>query len=116
MQTLAKDCCIQQSFAKVWILSSPGPQTEVYLANKLVQPEYGILVNNIAPGIFPTRMTRGLLSAMGKESEKDFNNVGRLGLPEDIGAACLYLASEASTFVCGSTLVVDGGYLLSCRL
>jgi NAD(P)-dependent dehydrogenase (short-subunit alcohol dehydrogenase family) len=38
--------------------------------------------------------------------------VGRVGEPEDIGAACIYLASRAGSYVTGAVLPVDGGFLV----
>jgi NAD(P)-dependent dehydrogenase (short-subunit alcohol dehydrogenase family) len=40
----------------------------------------------------------------------DSTPMRRTGTPEDIGAACVYLSSDAASFVTGSVLVVDGGY------
>ena len=68
----------------------------------------GITCNLIAPGFISTPMTDKL-------SEEQKNNiiknipVDRLGQPEDISSACLYLASDQSSFVTGTTLHVNGG-------
>ena len=82
---------------------------------------YGIRVNIIAPGGFDPRLTeqdRTGLSIdesavkMGKEFLKRVL-LGRMGRPDDIGTVALFLASEASRYMTGSLIVVDGGYLVS---
>ena len=67
-----------------------------------------IAVNAIAPGYFPSKMTDAI---PGEESEGIEGNtpMRRWGRPEDMAGVALYLASRASSFVCGSTIVVDGG-------
>ena len=72
-----------------------------------------IRVNAVAPGAIPTEV---MLQAIGHdESELDevlakWNiPLGRLGTPQDIGAACLYLASDASSWVTGEIIRVGGG-------
>jgi NAD(P)-dependent dehydrogenase (short-subunit alcohol dehydrogenase family) len=67
-----------------------------------------IAVNAIAPGYFPSRMTDAI---PGEESEVIEENtpMRRWGRPEDMAGVALYLASRASGFVCGSTVVADGG-------
>ena len=75
---------------------------------------HGICVNAIAPGVIETNMTKGMLE--NEESKKTFLDktpVGRIGQPEDIAYAAVYLASEESDFVAGQTLVVDGGWTIS---
>lgn len=69
---------------------------------------YGILVNAIAPGWFPTRMA----SATIKAHEQEFINataLGRLGNLDDLKGAAIFFASPASSYITGQTLVVDGG-------
>lgn len=72
---------------------------------------YGILVNAIAPGWFPTRMAAGTIEA-NKERFENRIALGRVGDLEELKGAALYLASPASTYVTGQTLVVDGGMSL----
>lgn len=70
-----------------------------------------IRVNCIAPGFFRTEMTR-----VQQENERNLNflmnkiPLQRFGDPDEIVGSVLYLASDASTYVIGSTLFVDGGY------
>ncbi len=79
---------------------------------------FGILVNAIAPGAIATPGIDKLMSAS-KVAEEMFKShwkripAGRRGAPDDIGVAALYLASSASDYVVGHTLVVDGGSLLA---
>jgi len=70
-----------------------------------------INVNAIAPGIIKTAMTKDMLqdqtTKAGFEAQTPYP---RLGEPEDIAMAALYLASDESDFVTGEVLVVDGGW------
>lgn len=67
-----------------------------------------ILVNAIAPGPFPSKMMEGSLRERGDEF-RGMSRVGRIGRPDDIAGAVIYLASRASTFVTGAVIPVDGG-------
>jgi NAD(P)-dependent dehydrogenase (short-subunit alcohol dehydrogenase family) len=77
-----------------------------HLAHRLVGD--GILVNAIAPGLFPTKMTRSLFSAGDEAAVADIP-VGRAGRAEDVVGASLFLASGAGLFLCGTIIRVDGG-------
>jgi NAD(P)-dependent dehydrogenase (short-subunit alcohol dehydrogenase family) len=68
----------------------------------------GIRVNAIAPSFFVTRMTEGLLARVGPEIAAA-TPLGRLGHPDDIKGAAVFLASPASDYVTGQVLSVDGG-------
>lgn len=69
---------------------------------------YGIRVNALAPGFFPTRMTAGTLEKAQNAIEA-VTPLGRIGGPEDLKGAALLLASDASAFITGQVIVVDGG-------
>jgi NAD(P)-dependent dehydrogenase (short-subunit alcohol dehydrogenase family) len=74
---------------------------------------YGINVNAIAPGTIDTDLTRSVadperLAAYAREKIP----LGRLGQPPDIAGAAVFLCSDASSYMTGHTLVVDGGWLL----
>lgn len=71
-----------------------------------------ILVNAIAPGYFPSKMTKEIVDneAMTKYALTKIP-ANRMGTPEDIAGAALFLSSRASAFMCGQTLVVDGGQI-----
>lgn len=71
----------------------------------------GIRVNAVAPGVFATE-TNSTLAADPATTEwlKRRSSLGRLGQPEEIAGAVVFLASTAASYVTGHTLVVDGGY------
>jgi NAD(P)-dependent dehydrogenase (short-subunit alcohol dehydrogenase family) len=69
---------------------------------------HNIQVNAIAPGWFPTDMSEKIIER-NKESLLASIPLGRFGGPQDLKGAAIFLASSASDFVTGHTLVVDGG-------
>jgi gluconate 5-dehydrogenase len=71
----------------------------------------GVRVNAIAPGWIETAMSRKALDGDPARRDRILRRtpMGRLGTPEDIGWAAVYLASPAARFVTGTTLAVDGG-------
>lgn len=72
---------------------------------------HNILVNAIAPGWIPTEATEGGMAKPGnKERMELFTPMSRLGRPEEIRGAVIFLASPASSYVTGTVLSVDGGY------
>jgi len=84
---------------------------------------YGITVNDIAPGgintpgskkVMGDTVTKEQTAAMQKQTEEFIKALPlkRMGEPEDIGNAALFLASDASAYMTGSTMIVDGGMLL----
>jgi NAD(P)-dependent dehydrogenase (short-subunit alcohol dehydrogenase family) len=114
------------SIASGWGLSG-GPRAAVYCASKgavvlltkAMAVDHGsqnIRVNCICPGDTDTTMLRSEAQQLG-ESDEHFlaeaarRPLGRVGKPEEIAQAALYLASDASSFVTGTALVVDGGAL-----
>lgn len=72
---------------------------------------FGIRSNAVCPGLIATEMTEDLMNdeALMKEWGKNYP-IGRFGQPEDVAQACLFLASDESTFITGAVLPVDGGY------
>lgn len=69
-----------------------------------------ITVNSICPGFFPSKMSNGLLAMSGGiESIAKSNPMGRLGMPEDIAGAVVYLTSRAGAHVNGEAIAIDGG-------
>ncbi|HEX7064449.1 MAG TPA: SDR family oxidoreductase [Bacillales bacterium] len=67
-----------------------------------------IQVNAIAPGFFPTKMSKGLLAYSG-DKILEGTPAGRFGSDQDIQGVALMLASQASDYIVGQTIVVDGG-------
>ena len=73
---------------------------------------HNINVNAIAPGVIATKMTEDMLKdKKTKEVLLASTPLGRVGQPEEIGKAAVFLASDDSNFITGHTLVVDGGWL-----
>lgn len=75
---------------------------------------HGITVNAIAPGPFLTDANRRWIGEKPEFEGEVASGIpmGRWGKPEEIGPLALYLASDASSFMTGSVLVIDGGKLL----
>jgi gluconate 5-dehydrogenase len=73
---------------------------------------HGITVNAVAPGWFDSPLTSFWTRNLNRSKEiTDHTAIGRWGLSEDLPGVYLFLASDASAFVTGSVLTVDGGYL-----
>jgi NAD(P)-dependent dehydrogenase (short-subunit alcohol dehydrogenase family) len=68
-----------------------------------------IRVNALAPGLVKTHLARALWEGPGEERVAAHIPLRRLGLPDDIASAALFLASDAASWITGQTLVVDGG-------
>ena len=71
----------------------------------------GIRVNALAPGFFPSEMS-DQLSAETIELVKSLTPAGRLGDPEELAATLIWLVSDASSYVTGATIPVDGGFVM----
>ncbi|HSD43452.1 MAG TPA: glucose 1-dehydrogenase [Burkholderiales bacterium] len=76
---------------------------------------HGIRVNAIAPTVIVTDLNRELVRTQPQlyQAVLDRTPLGRLGEPEDIAGALVFLASPAARFITGQTLFVDGGYTAS---
>ena len=85
----------------------------IYLTRTLAA-ELGpqVRVNAVAPGLVKTDMARALWERGEETIARNFP-LRRLGVPEDIANAVLFLASDASSWITGQTLVVDGGMLVA---
>jgi dehydrogenase/reductase SDR family protein 4 len=75
--------------------------------------QYKIRVNAIAPGVVKTRLSEALWKDPAKEKEAARSKaLGYIGVPEDIAGAALFLASDASSYVTGEVIIVDGGEIV----
>jgi NAD(P)-dependent dehydrogenase (short-subunit alcohol dehydrogenase family) len=70
---------------------------------------YGITVNALAPGFFPSKMTQGLLAAVGEDKMAAHAPLNRIGDDDDLKGAALLFASRAGKHITGQVLAVDGG-------
>jgi gluconate 5-dehydrogenase len=70
---------------------------------------HGITVNAIAPGYFPSKMTKGLLEQAGEDNLTRSVPLHRLGDDEDLKGVAAFLASDAAKHVTGQVIAVDGG-------
>lgn len=103
------------------ISNIPQPQTAynaskaaVHMLTKSIASDYAaenIRANAIAPGYIDTDMTAGgYANPEWAPVWRSMTPMPKVGTPEDIGAAALYLCSPASAYVTGEVLVIDGGY------
>jgi len=104
------------------LVAGDGPDTPSYAASKgavvnltrelaVRWAPRGVRVNAIAPGWFPSEMTdETLASEAGRRFVAERTPMGRAGHTDELDGALLFLASEASNYVTGHTLVVDGGW------
>jgi NAD(P)-dependent dehydrogenase (short-subunit alcohol dehydrogenase family) len=102
--------CVPYSAAKAGLVT----------AAKALAPEvgpHGIRVNAIAPGTIDTPMLQRDLSGMNvaeadafRRRVEEANALGRIGTAEEIAAVVVWLASDASSYVTGSTILADGGF------
>lgn len=91
-------------------------KASVIMLTKVLAAEWaihGIRVNAIAPGLIKTRFSQALWDNPGILDEAlNRTPLGRIGMPDEIVGAALFLASDASKFVTGDTIIVDGGSLI----
>ena len=74
----------------------------------------GVLVNAIAPGVFPTPLNSALLNGTPRGQEFITRTpLGRFGNTDELAGAAIFLASDAASFVNGEIIAVDGGFLAS---
>ena len=98
--------CVAYSASKGAIVSLTQ-QLAVELGHRRIR------VNAVAPGMISTPMLTLGDTPGAVESLTEHLPVSRLGSPDDVAAACLFLASSAASYITGATLPVDGGYLIS---
>ncbi len=127
-QAIAKHSMIPRRKGRIIMTASiaglganpPGHETVAYNASKgavvnLTRTlagewgEYGITVNALAPGFFPSKMTKGTLEKLGAENLAARAPLRRLGDDDDLKGAALLFASDAGKHITGQILAVDGG-------
>jgi gluconate 5-dehydrogenase len=127
-QQVARDSMIPRRYGRIVMMASiaglagngPGHDTVAYNASKAgvigmtralagEWGEHGITVNALAPGFFPSKMTRGTLEKLGEDRLKSRAPLRRLGDEDDLKGAALLFASRAGKHITGQVLAVDGG-------
>jgi len=124
-QRLGKKCMIERKSGRIINLSSVaglggGSNTISYNTSKgavinftralaCEWGKYGINVNAICPGMFPSKMTRGTLEKIGLDKVVARVPLGRIGDDEDLKGITLLYASDAGKHITGQWLAVDGG-------
>ena len=119
------DSMIKQKYGKIINTAAiagriGGPNMAVYSAVKggiiaftkalaLEMAPYNINVNCVSPGPIETPGFNKIFTGKNREHAGDIVPLGRVGLPEEVASAVLYLASEDAAFITGQTLAVDGG-------
>lgn len=75
----------------------------------------GIRCNNVCPGMIVTPMTQNIDALSGEDFEKDKKNylLNRYGTPEEVAYTISFLLSDASSFITGQSLIVDGGFSIN---
>jgi len=74
---------------------------------------HGVTVNAIAPGVFETDLNRDILKGPRGQEFLMRTPMQRFGRPEEVASAAVFLASDAVSFITGTTIAIDGGYLCS---
>jgi len=100
---------------KVVYASSKGAVAQFTKGLALELAPHGITVNALAPGYMLTPLVKGYLDADEGRRQRILQRIalGRIGQPEEIGGALVFLASDAARYITGATIAVDGGWTAS---
>ena len=100
---------------KVVYASSKGAVMQFTKGLALELAPYGIRVNAIAPGYMMTPLVKGYLEGDAERRGRILSRIalGRVGQPEEIGGALVFLASGAASYITGATIAIDGGWTAS---
>jgi gluconate 5-dehydrogenase len=100
----------------------PYPNNSAYSASKAALAMFtktiavelaphGVRVNNFAPGAVETEINRDVIREIGEDKFREWIPLGRVAQTDEMIGPALFLASDASSYVTGTTLYADGGYL-----
>ena len=100
---------------KVVYASSKAAVSQFTKGLALELASHGITVNAIAPGYMMTPLVKGYLEADAERQKRILQRIalGRIGQPEEIGGALVFLASDAARYITGATITIDGGWTAS---
>lgn len=117
--SIAQNSSVSADIAKVGIYSISKAAANMLTKSAAVElAPFNIRVNAIAPGSIRTRLFDALFSHLpSEEAEKAIQDFGsnfpikRVGIPDDIAGAMVFLTCDASSYMTGETIVIDGGCL-----
>lgn len=100
------------SLGNIMYMTTKGGLNSFMKGSALELASEGIRVNSVAPGMIKTNLTKGIPD---DELQKDVKRypLGRYGTPEEVAYAVIYLLSDASKWMTGSILKIDGGLTIS---
>ena len=94
-------------------VASKGALKQLTKSFALDLGKYDIRCNNIGPGYMKTNMTKGSWSDLNKRKDRqNRTSLGRWGDPDDLCGAVIFLSSNASSYITGQDIYVDGGWLI----